>query len=101
MLTHTVNDGFFQGACEALVALALALRVALTELHQEIKKDETFFVSRLEFWVYVDDISIAIALEKTPKAMPILQAYPYHPAENDYNYMSFCFRINLNRNIRN
>ena len=34
----TVRDGLLQGACEALVAFALALRVALAELDEEKRK---------------------------------------------------------------
>ena len=34
----TVRDGLLQGACEAPVAFALALRVALTEFEDEMRK---------------------------------------------------------------
>ena len=33
-----VRDGFLQGACEALVAFALALRMAMSEFDEEMRK---------------------------------------------------------------
>ena len=52
-----VRDGFLQGACEAPVAFALALRVALTEFDDEIRKQGVQFTTELEYCAYVGDIN--------------------------------------------
>ena len=59
-----VRDGFLQGACEAPVAFALALRVALAEFEDEMKKQASGAIKNLEYWAYVDDIPLATTPEQ-------------------------------------
>ena len=59
-----VRDGFLQGACEVPVAFALALRVALTEFDDEMRKQG--YTTELEYWAYVDEITTATTAELAP-----------------------------------
>ena len=69
----TVKDGLMQGACEAQVAFALALRVAMTEFEEEMRKQGVGWTTELECWAYVDDIMIATTAELTPLVMTKLR----------------------------
>ena len=69
----TVRDGLLQGACEALVAFALALRVATTEFEDEMRKQGVGLTTELEYWAYVDDLTIATTAEVAPKVMDRLK----------------------------
>ena len=55
----TVRDGVLRGAREAPVALALALRVAMMEFEDEMRKQGVELATEMEYWAYVDDITIA------------------------------------------
>ena len=59
----TVRDELLQGACEPPVAFALALRVALAEFDEEMRKQGVGWTTELEYWAYVDDITIATTAE--------------------------------------
>ena len=69
----TVRDGLLQGACEAPVAFALALRVAMTEFEDEMRKQGVGLTTELECWACVDDITTATTAELSPKVMERLQ----------------------------
>ena len=69
----TVRDGLLQGACEAPVAFALALRMAMTEFDDEMRKYEVGLTTELEYWAYVDDITIATTAELAPRVMDRLK----------------------------
>ena len=49
----TVRDGLLQDACEAPVAFALALRVALMEFEDEMRKQGVGLTTETEYWAYV------------------------------------------------
>ena len=69
----TVRDGLLQGACEAPVACALALRVAMTESDEEMRKQGVVWTTELEYWAYVDDITTATTAEFAPPVMTKLR----------------------------
>ena len=69
----TVRDGLLQGACEAPVAFALALRVALAEFDEEMRKQPVGWTTELEYWAYVDHITIATTAELAPLVMTKLR----------------------------
>ena len=69
----TVRDGLLQGACEAPVAFALALRVAMMEFEEEMRKQGVGWTNELEYWSYVDDITIATTAELAPLVMTKLR----------------------------
>ena len=69
----TVRDGLLQGACEAPVAFALALRVALAEFDEEMRKQGVGWTTQLKYWAYVDDITIATTAEFAPLVMTKLR----------------------------
>ena len=55
------------------VAFALALRVAMTELDEEMRKQGVGWTTELEYWAYVDDITIATTAELAPLVMAKLR----------------------------
>ena len=61
-----VRDGLLHGACEAPVAFALALRVAMKEFDEEMRKQGVGWTTELECWAYVDDITIATTARLAP-----------------------------------
>ena len=69
----TVRDGLLQGACEAPVAFALALRVALAEFDEEMRKQRVGWTTELEYWAHVDDITTATTAEFAPLVMTKLR----------------------------
>ena len=69
----TVRNGLLQGACEAPVAFALALRVALAEFDEEMRKQGVGWTTELEYWAFVDDITIATTAELAPSVMTKLR----------------------------
>ena len=60
-----MRDGFLQGACDAPVAFALALRLALTVRRRE-RNPGIGLRTALEYWENVDDITIATTAEVAP-----------------------------------
>ena len=56
-------DQLRSDACEAPVAFALALRMAMKEFDEEMRVGWT---TELEYWAYVDDITIATTAELAP-----------------------------------
>ena len=69
----TARDGLLQGSCEARVAFALALRVAMTEFDEEMRKQGVGWTSDLENWAYVDNITLAMTAELAPLVMTKLR----------------------------
>ena len=69
----TVRDGLLQGACEAPVAFALALRVAMMEFDEEMRKQGVGWTTELKYWAYVDDITMATTAELAPLVMAKLR----------------------------
>ena len=65
----TVRDGFLQGVCEAPLAFALALRVALTEFEDEIGENGLGLATALECWAYVDDVTVATTAPSSKKRL--------------------------------
>ena len=55
------------------MAFDLALRVALTDLEDEMRKHGVGFTTELEYWAYVDDITIATTAELAPLVMAKLK----------------------------
>ena len=55
------------------VAFALALRVALAEFDEEMRKQGVGWTTELEYWAYVDDITIATTAEFAPLVMTKLR----------------------------
>ena len=70
-----MRDGFLQGACEAPVAFALVLRVALTEFENEMKQSGVGLTVGLEYRAHVDDTTIATTVELAPLVMIELQRW--------------------------
>ena len=68
-----VRDGLLQGACNAPVAFALALRVAAKEFVEEMRKQGVRWTTELEYSAYVDDMTIATAAELAPLVMTKLR----------------------------
>ena len=69
-LADSVRDCILQGACKAPVPFVLALRVALTEFEDEMRKQGVQFTTELEYWAHVDDTTIASTAELAPIVMP-------------------------------
>ena len=65
----TVRDGLLQGACEAPVDFALALRVAMMVFEDEMRKQGVELATELEYSACVDDITIATTAELAPIVM--------------------------------
>ena len=61
-----VRDGLLQGACDCPVAFALALRVAMKEFDEEMRKQGVGWATELEYWTYVHDITIATTTKLAP-----------------------------------
>ena len=70
-----VRDGLLQGAYEAPVAFALALRVAMKESDEEMRKQGVGWTTELEYWAYVDDITIATTAELALLVMTKLERH--------------------------
>ena len=68
-----VRDGFLQGTCEAPVAFALVLNVGLAEFEDDLRKQEVGLTTELEYWAYVDDITLATTAELAPLVMDRLK----------------------------
>ena len=60
--------------CEALVAFALALTVAMTEFEEEMRKKGFWCTTELEYWVWVDVTTTATTAELAPLVMTKLKA---------------------------
>ena len=63
-----ITDGFLQGACEAPVAFAYALRTALEDFRQRCEVDPGIGDAKWRLWAYVDDMT----LQAHPSVMPFL-----------------------------
>ena len=57
----------------APVAFALALRVGMTEFDEEMRKQGVGWTTELEYWAYVDDITMATTAELAPLVMTKLR----------------------------
>ena len=55
------------------MAFALALRVALAEFDDEMRKQEVGLTTELEYWAYVDDITLGTTAELAPFVMTKLK----------------------------
>ena len=55
------------------MVFALALRVAMTEFEDEMRKPEVGLMTELEYWAYADDITLATTTELAPFVMTKLK----------------------------
>ena len=55
------------------MAFALAMRVAMMEFEEEMRKQGVGWATELENWAYVDDITIATTAELAPLVMTKLR----------------------------
>ena len=55
------------------MAFALALRVAMTEFDEEMRKQGVGWTTELEYWAYVDDITMATTAEFAPLVLTKLR----------------------------
>ena len=58
------QDGFLQGACEAPVAFAFALRAALDAFEQRRLTDPELADMHYRIWAYVDDMTLQVPVQK-------------------------------------
>ena len=55
------------------MAFALALRVAMMEFDEEMRKQGVGWTTELKYWAYVDDITMATTAELAPLVMAKLR----------------------------
>ena len=70
----SVHDGLLQGACEAPVAFALALRVALEDFWDRKSKHPELKDIPLQLWAYVDDLKLRLNPAIAPDILRLLKA---------------------------
>ena len=68
-----VQDGFLQGACEAPVAFAFALRAALDAFEQRRLTDPELADMHYRIWAYVDDMTLQVPVQKASTFLHLLR----------------------------
>ena len=66
-----ITDGLLQGACEAPVAFAFALRAALEDFQAACKADPALPDEDIPLWAYVDDLTLELPID-------LAQGYLHH-----------------------
>ena len=76
--TH-IRDGLLQGACEAPIAFALALRCALDSFWEQMRCNPKMASILVRIWAYVDDLTLQVHPDNAAAVMQILsQALAQH-----------------------
>ena len=68
-----IHDGLLQGACEAPVAFAFALRTALEDFEQRRLGSPSLACIRYRIWAYVDDMTVQVQAEHAGALLHLLR----------------------------
>ena len=69
-----ITDGFLQGACEAPIAFAYALRAALLDFEASRQADPLVSHTPIQLWAYVDDLTLELPVDLAPCILEHLRA---------------------------